>query len=305
MLNIDLLSIRHLRAVLAISQTRNLTRAARKLCVSQPAVSQQLKEVEQILGIPLFVRTKKEMVITRAGEEVLQSAQLILEELDGVSVRISRLVNGEVGELKIGMHCVLSYQWITEVLKTMQRAHPKVELTLGNCHRPKKELLEKVWDVVIAGFPFDHPLLGKQVLFSDDIVLVAHPKEPVAQKPVVSPGDLRGSRYLSLTTRDMDISYNVFIAPDDPQACLFMTVEQPDAILAMIRDGFGVAVLPKWAVQRSIRKKEMVAVPLTPDGLKTDWHAVTLKSKDKKPYFESFVSYCKDAWKTISRDHGA
>lgn len=292
--NIDLLDIRHLRAVEAISKTKNLTKAAQKLCVSQPAVSQQLKEIEQILGIPLFVRSKKQMTITKAGEEVLLGAQNILYELEEVNSRIARLVQGEVGELKIGMHCVLSYQWIPKVLKEMQRTHPKVDLSIGNCHRPKKELLEKVWDVVIAAFPFEHPSLEQHSLFSDEIVLLAHPKEPVAQKKFVVPEDLSGSRFISLTTRANDIPYNIFIAPDDPNSGVFMTVEQPEAILALVRERFGIAVFPRWAVQNEIRNKDLAAITLTSDGVWVDWKAVTRKSKDKKPYFESFINYCKE-----------
>lgn len=293
-LNIDLLDIRHLRAVAAISKTKNLTRAAQELCVSQPAVSQQLKEIEQILGIPLFVRSKKQMIITKAGEEVLLAAQNILNELEEVNVRITRLVHGEVGELKIGMHCVLSYQWIPKILKGVQRAYPKVNLRIGNCHRPKKELLEKVWDVVIAAVPFEHPLLEQHSLFSDELVLLVHPKEPVAKKTFAVPEDLSDSRFISLTTRAMDIPYNFYISPDDPQSGVFMTVEQPEAILALVREGFGIAVFPRWAAKKEIKNKDLVALPLNSDGVEAVWKAVTLKTADTKPYHETFINYCKE-----------
>lgn len=292
--SIDLLDIRHLRSVTAISETKNLTRAAQKLCLSQPAVSRQLKETEQILGITLFVRSKKEMTITRAGEEVLLAAQNILCELDNVGMRIAHLLNGEAGELKIGMHCVLSYKWIPGILREMQRAHPKVNLMIGNCHRPKKELLEKAWDVVIAAVPFEHPSLEQHTLFSDELVLTVHPKDPVAQRTFVSPEDLRNTRFISLTTKAMDIPYNFHISPDTHHSGSFMTVEQPEAIMALVKDGFGVAVLPRWAIKNEILKKNIVAVPLTSKGVWADWKAVKLKSTNTKPYFETFVSYCKD-----------
>lgn len=292
--NIDLLDIRHLRAVSAIFKTKNLTRAAKNLNVSQPAVSQQLKEIEQILGISLFLRSKKQMIITRAGEEVLESAQNILDELDKVSVRIARLIHGEVGELKIGMHCVLSYQWIHKILKGMQKAYPKVNLKIGNCHRPKKELLEKAWDVVIAAIPFEHPLLEQHSLFSDELVLLVHPKEKVAHQKLVTPKDLNKLRFISLTTRENDIPYNVFIAPDVNQSGVFMTVEQPEAILALVRDGFGIAVFPRWAAKKEIKNKDIIALPVHTDRVEAVWKAVTLKSSDTRPYHETFINYCKD-----------
>lgn len=290
----SLLDIRHLRTVSAIADTKNLTRAAQKLFISQPAVSQQLKEIEQTLGITLFVRSRKEMEITRMGEEVLVAARNIFNELDEMNTRINRLENGEEGELKIGMFCPLSYQWIPGVLKKMQKSYPKVDLKIGNCHRPKKELFNKLWDVIIAAVPIDHPSLDHTTLFTDEIVLLVHPKEPVAQKESVTPGDLRGYRYLSLTSKDLDIPYKLLMTPGDAQPGAFMTVEQPEAIVTLVREGFGITIFPRWAVKSEIERKDIAAVPLTPAGVPLDWKAVYLKSMKKNPYFEDFINYCKE-----------
>lgn len=92
-----ILEVRHLRLIKTLTETENLTRAAEKLHVSQPALSQQLRELEDRLGVALFHRTRRKMVLTRMGGWVLQAAENILKELDRVERDIAKALHGETG----------------------------------------------------------------------------------------------------------------------------------------------------------------------------------------------------------------
>jgi len=295
-MNFPRIELRHLRVVKAISQTQNLTRAAEVLHVTQPAASQQLKELEEIVQTPLFVRTRKKMILTRAGEEILQPCARILDELENIESIAARMIHGDVGELRIGMHCVISYQWLPKILNQMQQAYPKVKLSTGNAHRIKKELLEKTWDIIITVIPLKSTALDAASLFSDEAVLVVHPDDPIVRKKKFSPQDLKGRKYISLTSSEMDTIYNTMIHPAGVQLEGFWTVEQPEAVLSLVRDGFGVTVFPKWALSQDLKAGRLAAVSLLPGGFQATWHAVRLRAGKYPLYHERFIGLCETAF---------
>jgi LysR family transcriptional regulator for metE and metH len=98
------LEMRHLRMIKTIAETGNLTKAAYKLCISQPALSQQLKDIEEKLGTNIFFRTKKKMILTEIGKKLLQTANTVIEEINRAEMEVSKAVYGDAGELKIGVH---------------------------------------------------------------------------------------------------------------------------------------------------------------------------------------------------------
>lgn len=289
------IELRHLRVVRAISQAQNLTRAAELLHVTQPAASQQLKELEEIVQTQLFVRTRKKMILTQAGEEILWSCARILNELENLESSVANLIQGEIGALRIGMHCVISYQWLPKVLKQMQNTYPKVVLSMGNAHRIKKELLEKTWDIIITVIPMKSAALDLVPFFSDEIVLVVHPDDPLALKKLLSPQDLNGRKYISLTSSELDTLYKTIIYPANSQLEGFLTVEQPEAILSLVRDGFGVTAFPKWAVSSDLKAGRLAAISLMPGKFQATWYAARLKVEKYPSYHETFLGLCETA----------
>ena len=115
------LEIRHLKLIKTINETGNMTRAAEKLFLTQPALSHQLLDLEGKLEIPLFHRTKKKMILTQAGKMLLKSAEKVLLEIKQAEREISKMVHGETGVLRIGTTCVLSYKWLPNIMHQLQR----------------------------------------------------------------------------------------------------------------------------------------------------------------------------------------
>ena len=97
------------------------------------------------------------MVLTRMGAWVLQASENVLKELDRVECDISKAVHGETGVLRIGVHCVLSYQWLPAIMRKFHDMYPHVELVLNNSHTFIRDLKSDVFDLVITGFPIEHP----------------------------------------------------------------------------------------------------------------------------------------------------
>ena len=96
------MELRHLRLVRTLEREGTLTAAARHLHLSQPALSHQLREVEEEMGTPLFQRARKRMLLTEVGRRVLEGAESILGEMESVEADVARLVSGEGATLRIG-----------------------------------------------------------------------------------------------------------------------------------------------------------------------------------------------------------
>lgn len=289
-----IIEIRHLRLVKALSETENLTRAAKKLHVSQPALSQQLRELEDRLGVVLFDRTRRRMVLTRMGGWVLQAAENVLRELDLVERDIAKAVHGETGVMRIGVHCVLSYQWLPTIMRKFYDMYPHVELVLNNSHTFIRDLKSDAVDLVITAFPIDHSDIAYMSLFEDEIVVVSSPRHPMSARKTVREEDFGDVTIISLVEKTKDVLYQYYLGPAGIRIGQFMTIEQPEAIVDLVRSSFGVALFPRWSVQRFLNTGELCASSLGQGGVRLEWRALFLKSKQFSVYQQEFLKLLAD-----------
>src|SRR5258708_35890032 len=124
------MEIRHLRLIKAIVEEGSITKAIGKLHLTQSALSHQLKEAEYQLGTKIFLRTKRKLVLTTAGEKLYQTANEILNKLSDTEREIKKLIFGETGEIRISTECYSSYHWLPSVMKQFQLLYPNIELKI-------------------------------------------------------------------------------------------------------------------------------------------------------------------------------
>jgi LysR family transcriptional regulator for metE and metH len=239
--------------------------------VSQPALSQQLRELEDRLGTELFHRTRKKMILTRIGGWVLKAAEKVLEELNGLERDIGKAVHGEIGVLRIGTHCVLS-----------------------NSHTFIRDLKSDAFDLVITAFPIEHPEIDHRKLFEDEVVAVSSPRHPMSARRTVTEADFKDITLISLVEKSKDLLYQYYLTPAGVTIHRFMTIEQPEAIIDMVRSAFGVALFPRWSVQRFLGSGELCASSLGQGGVRMEWRAAFLKSKQFPLYQQDFLKLLAD-----------
>src|SRR5215210_3114535 len=147
-----MLDTRHLKLIVAVSEEKSVTRAGERLHLTQSALSHQLRDIEEKLGTPLFSRVNKRMVLTQAGERLLQSARQVLGELKRAEDDIAQIAAGDHGTLRISTECYTCYHWLPEMLKEFNRKYPKVEvkILLEATRRPIEALLNGKLDFAIV-----------------------------------------------------------------------------------------------------------------------------------------------------------
>lgn len=279
------IEIRHLLLIKAIAETRNLTKAAYKLFVSQPALSRQLREIEQRLGTDLFVRTKKSMILTKTGEQLLQTADIVLKEMDRAEREIAKTVFGEHGIVRIGVNCILSFQWIPSVISQFQEIYPNITIEINSSRRVTKELLSNEFDLVITSYAISHGSIGTTLLFEDEVVVIMPPQHPWHTKKFITEKDFQGARLISIFDKSQDL-FHQYLSASGIVLDRFMQIDQPGAVIELVKAGLGVSIFPRWSVANYLKAGALKACALTQAGMRLAWIAAYL-DQDQSPRYQT------------------
>jgi LysR family transcriptional regulator for metE and metH len=286
------LEVRHLKLVETVAKEGGLTKAANRLHVTQSALSHQLRDIEDKLGTPLFLRLNKKMLLTQAGERLLSSAPAVLEELKRVEEDIHQIALQREGILRISTECYTCYHWLPPVLKPFSRAFPRVEVRIvaEATRRPLEALLDGRLDLAITSVSARNQKLMFKPLFRDEMVVIVCPDHPLASRPYVTARDFASEHLLVYALPKEELSiYQKFLVPAGVSPKHVSRVELTEAIIEMVKAGLGIAVMARWAVRPHLEAKTLRALPLTARGFHRRWSAAMIRHKATPPYVSSFV----------------
>ncbi|HXU35376.1 MAG TPA: LysR substrate-binding domain-containing protein [Blastocatellia bacterium] len=286
------LEVRHLKLVEMVSKEGGLTRAASRLHVTQSALSHQLRDIEDKLGAPLFLRLNKRMLLTQAGERLLSSAPAVLEELKRAEEDIRQIALHRDGILRISTECYTCYHWLPPVLKPFNREFPRVEVRIvaEATRRPVEALLDGRLDLAITSAVIRNQKLTFKPLFKDELVAIVSPGHPLAARSHLTAKDFAAEHLLiyALPKEDLTI-YQKVLVPAGVSPRHVSRVELTEAIIEMVKAGLGIGVMARWAVAPQIESGALAGIPLTAKGLHRHWNAAMIKHKAAPPYLARFV----------------
>ncbi|HEY4404124.1 MAG TPA: LysR substrate-binding domain-containing protein [Xanthobacteraceae bacterium] len=242
-------TLRQLRYFNALARHGHFGRAADACAISQPAMSMQIKELEEALGGMLLERSPRRVALTKLGEEAAQGVRDILRLVDelGDVARASR--DRLVGRLRIGMIPTIAPYLLPKVIANLTRLHPELDVHVRETLTSKliQELAEGRLDAAIVALPVSEPSLVEVALFSEHFLLVRPGEHEGA--PVPSSGTLRAMRLLLLEEghcfRDQALSFcNMQSWP--PREVL--DASSLSTLVQMVGAGIGVTLIPEMAV---------------------------------------------------------
>jgi LysR family transcriptional regulator for metE and metH len=283
------LELKHLRMICALAESGNMTMAAEKLCITQSALSQRLKDIETRLGIDLFFRTPKKMILTEAGKQLLGTAIEVIEAVEQAERSIFRKIKGEKGELKVGTQCIFCYKWLPQVMRIFHGKFPNIEIEVGNSSDLLEELEGKKYDLIISGAISPSDIHTSVPLFKDQLVCIMTEDHPLAASSFIQLADFGDKNLISHTEKSKNRFYQQVLKPQGIEPKKIMNVGAPQAILEMVIAGFGVSIFPKWAVAEALKTWGIVARPITPKGFPLTWHAVYLTHSNIPIYQQEFI----------------
>lgn len=242
------LTLRQLRYFDALARLGHFGRAAAACAVTQPALSMQIKELEDAVGGVLLERSARQVVLTKFGEELAARARDILRAVDelGEFARASR--DRLAGRLDIGMIPTVAPYLLPKVMGNLTRLHPELDIHVRESVTPKliEELGEGRLDAAIVALPVSEPSLTEVALFTENFLLV-RPGED-AGRPVPSIERLREMRLLLLEEghcfREQALAFcKVQVPPRE-----MLEASSLSTLVQMVGAGMGVTLIPEMAV---------------------------------------------------------
>jgi LysR family transcriptional regulator, hydrogen peroxide-inducible genes activator len=242
-------TLKQLRYFDALARHCHFGRAAEACAISQPALSMQIRELEETLGGVLIERGARQVGLTKFGEEVAQRARDILRSVDelGDFARASR--DHLVGPLRIGMIPTVAPYLLPTVIANLERMHPELDIHVRETLTPKliQELAQGRLDTAILALPVSEPSLTEVALFSENFLLVRPAAD--AGTPVPSGKTLREMRLLLLEEghcfRDQALSF-CSMQSSPPREVL--DASSLSTLVQMVSAGIGVTLIPEMAV---------------------------------------------------------
>jgi LysR family transcriptional regulator for metE and metH len=285
------LEIRHLKLIAAIAETGSMTRAGNCLHLTQSALSHQLRDAEEQLGVALFERGNRKMTLTKAGERLLQSARAVIAELECVQKEISehKFAGGEV--IRLSTECYTVYHWLPARMKLFQKKFPSVEFQLvaEATENPFVALLEGRLDVAIACTAIRNRKIRFTPLFEDEMLVIASPNHRVAHKKYVDLADFASETVFIYPPKEESTLLHQFLVPAGVWPRRIHEVTLTEAIVEMVKGGLGLAMLAKWAVAPQLASGAVVGKPLTAAGFHRTWSAAQLRDKRAPVHLQEFI----------------
>src|SRR5579872_5966918 len=241
-------TLRQLRYFDALARHGHFGRAAEACAISQPALSMQIKEMEEALGGVLLERGARQVTLTKFGEELLSRVREILRSVEelGDFARASR--DRLAGRLRVGMIPTIAPYLLPRVIENLARLHPELDIHVRETLTPRliKEIAEGRLDTAIVALPVSEPSLTEIALFKENFLLV-RPGEQDGT-PVPSRETLREMKLLLLEEghcfRDQALSFCNMQAP--PREVL--DASSLSTLVQMVGAGIGVTLIPEMAV---------------------------------------------------------
>ena len=288
------MNLQQLRYVLAVAETRSFTRAAESLFVVQSALSQQVRKLEDELGVPIFIRTTRSVSLTPAGEALLPLLRQVIAGVDQIAVDAQALRGAVTGRLTVGMMEIPSESLdVAALMATFHARYPEVTVTLrsGGSDLLVQATRDRKLDAAIVGsnvarttdqLSFDH-------LFSESLVAVLPVQHRLATKSSVSLDELAELPFI-----DFPPGYGLRRETDRGFAGVrrrvAFEVTRVDEVVHFVCQDLGVALLPESVARsRAETNPTLVLLPVRGADLRREVHLVAPQAQRRSAATQAFI----------------
>ena len=322
------LQVAHLRTLQAIARQGSFSRAAQALNLTQPAVSMQVRHLEEVLGLPLLERMGKRAFPTRAGELLLAHADRALRELEAGVERVQQLRGVVAGRVRLGTSASISIYLLPPALRRFRVRYPETEVVIvtGNAAEITRAVVANTLDVGIVSLPVRDRELVVTPFFHDELVAIGPSEWRASTGPAAARGRWTTSRRSRVAPRSRASGrrpttvdaptlaahplilfeagatlrrlidgwfHRAGVAPRSP-----MELGNTEAIKKLVEAGLGLSVTSWFSVKSEVRARELTAIRLTP-SLERQIGIVRRRDKPRTPALDAFVAALDDLRRSL------
>lgn len=284
------LELRHLRTLLALKETGSVSMAAKRVYLTQSALSHQIKLMEEQFSLPLFERKSNPLRFTAAGDRLIRLANEILPKVVDAERELARVKHGDAGQLRIAVECHTCFDWLMPAMDEFRQHWSLVELDIvSGFHTDPVGLLlshRADWAIVSEVEQNDDVLF--KPLFSYEMVGICSKDHPLANKEVWQAEDFAEETWVTYPVPDdmLDL-YRQVLKPkgiNPPRRTTELTI----ALIQLVASRRGIATVPYWAALPYLEKGYVVARKITEEGLYSNLYASIRKEDANLAYIEDF-----------------
>jgi DNA-binding transcriptional LysR family regulator len=287
------MELRHLRYFVAVAEECHFGRAADRLHIAQPPLSQQIKQLENELGVQLLARSTRKVELTPAGAHYLDRARAILASVDDAGDEATRVAAGRVGRVSIGFTGSATYELLPALARVLREELPELDLELrGEMLTPDQVsgLRARTLDLGFLRPPVRDPDLRVRVLRREPLIAVLPSQHPLAGKAKLRLADLRDEPFIMYPSHHRSVVYEAVLdacqrAGFTPSAT--QEVGETSTLVVFVAAGLGVALVP--ASVRHLSITGAVYLPLAGTTEEVEL-AVATRSDDESPHLREVLA---------------
>src|SRR5438477_5481380 len=292
------MDIRQLKAFVAIAESGTFTAGAVRVHVTQAAISMQIRQLENETGAQLFVRAPRRVILTEAGEKLLERAYAILREHDAALEEMAALTGAHRGRLRIGSaSAMVSANPLPQILRELKKLHEAVETSVasGTSEALVQQVLAGELDVAFVSLPVEARGIQTEQLSEDYLVAIASPHHKLANQKVVSAYALAGEKLIlgergGNTRRLID----QFFAQAGVTPKVIMELSRLSAIKRMVEEDMGVGIVPLQSVEEEVAKGTLVRWWIEAAQINWQLGIARLVGGYESPIHLTFITLCRE-----------
>ncbi|MGE5471964.1 MAG: LysR substrate-binding domain-containing protein [Bacteroidota bacterium] len=298
---------RRLQVFHAVVRQMSFTRAAEALFMTQPAVTFQIKQLEEHLNTRLFDRYQSRITLTPAGEVVMSYAERILSLSSEMEVRVAEMTGEIGGPLLLGASLTIAEYLLPPILGAFKNAYPLVQpqLVVGNSEMIDSRVQERSLDLGLIESPSHQPNLEHEVCCEDELMVICAPGFALAGYRRLTPQQLRGHGYVSREqgsgTREFTDAYLEKQGVPISSLDLLLELGSPEAIKNVVATGAGFAIMSRATVVAEQKWGSLRAIPLQP-RLTRSLSMVYPREKFRARLVDTFVKFAMERLRNPSEE---
>jgi LysR family transcriptional regulator, transcriptional activator of the cysJI operon len=290
------MQIESLKVFCDLAETESFTKAAQINEITQSAVSQQVSALERTFKALLIERSKKKFRLTREGEILYEYAKQIINQYDSLYNKLQEVRDVVCGTIRvstiysIGLHDLPPY--LKKFLKSYQTVNVHVEYRRSN--QVYEDILGNADDLGLVAYPVKDPKLEVVPLRKDKLVLICHPKHPLAKNNNVSLKDLAGQRFVAFEP-DIPTRKAIDKALKDAgvEVQTAMEFDNIETVKRAVEIDAGISIVPASTVAQEVAKHTLEAVELDNGSLSRPLAVIYKKNKVLSPAMKQFIATLK------------
>lgn len=263
------MDIKQLHYFIAVSEQMNFSKAAERLHISQPSLSNAIKKLEQEIGSPLLERNTRNLQLTEAGELLFERAKVIVKNMEVLKIEMNEVIVHGTRDITIGVMESIKH-WLPKVIANYKKDYPQMKFHLVDIlgsKRVKKSLKSYKTHVIITNQLMDDPELEVQTLYEERLVAVLPLHHPLAKKDTITISDICEEPFI-ISTEGFQTRRDILTSFEQAGKSINIQfeIERFETAVSLVREHLGVTILPENYLQgptaKTIVKKEIEGVNL-------------------------------------------